>query len=83
MKVIKGKEGCEHSWQDNFPDHVTCSCLGTAHIAFVAIEEQGEKDGYICDSRPEDAELWPHDAVSVAVYICGLCMKSTSRMNQG
>ena len=80
MKVIKGKKGCQHSWQDEFPEDITCSCLGTAHIAFVAIE-QDEKE-YVCNNRPEDAELWPHDAIAVAVYICGLCMKPTSKMNQ-
>lgn len=83
MRVIKGKEGCEHSWQDEFPTVVSCGCGGIAYIAFVAIEESGEKDGYICDNRPEDANLWPHDAIAVAVYICEKCMKTTSLMNQG
>ena len=88
MRVIKGKEGCSHTWQDEFPEDITCGCLGTAHIAFVAIEEGGvksedEEGGFVCNNRPEDAEMWPHDAIAVAVYICRLCMKPTSRMNQG
>jgi hypothetical protein len=83
MRVIKGKEGCQHSWQDEFPETISCACGGTAHVAFVAIEESGEEDGYICDDMPEGAKLWPHDAIAVAVYICKSCMKSKSLMNQG
>lgn len=84
MRVIKGKEGCENSWQDEFPETVSCGCGcgGTAHVAFVAIEES-EEDGYICRNSPEDYKLWPHDAIAVAVYICTDCMKTTSLMNQG
>ena len=85
MRVIKGKKGCEHSWQDDFPTVVSCEagCGGIGHIAFVAIEEQGEKDGYIYENKPENVKLWPHDAIAVAVYICEKCMKTTSLMNQG
>lgn len=81
MKVTKGKEGCKQSWQDDFPETLSCGCGETAHIAFTAIEKK-EDDGYICDNKPEDFRLWPHDAIAVAVYICSTCMKTTSIMNQ-
>ena len=85
MNVIKGKKGCEHSWQHEFPTVVSCrdNCGGIGRIAFVAIEEAGEEEGYIRDNRPENADLWPHDSIAVAVYICEKCMKTTSIMNQG
>ena len=83
MKVIKGEEGCQESWQANFPTVISCDCEGIAHIDFVARETIGEKDEYICNNRPDNAHLWPHDAIAVAVYICGSCMKTTSMMNQG
>lgn len=81
MKVTKGKEGCKQSWQGDFPETLSCGCGEVACIAFVAIEKN-EDDGYICDDRPEDADMWPHDAIAVAVYICDTCMKTTSIMNQ-
>ena len=84
MEIIKGEKSCKYSWQEDFPTTLSCDCRGTCHLAFVAIEEPGKKeeDGWICDSRPEDAELWPHDAIAVAVYICKNCMKTRSIMNQ-
>ena len=81
MRVIKGKKGFKHSWQDEFAESIRCSCGGEGQIAFVAIED-GAKEKFICDCRPEDAKLWPHDAIAVAVYICKKCMKTTSEMNQ-
>ncbi len=83
MRVIKGLDGCKETWQNDFSATSGCSCGKTAKIAFTAIEESGEADGYICQSRPKDAKLWPHDAIAVAVYICPGCMKTHSRMNQG
>ena len=80
MYVVKGKEGCKYTWQDDFPETIQCSCGGEGQIAFVAIEE--DDDEYICNNMPEDAELWPHDAVAVAVYICKKCMEPISEMNQ-
>jgi len=81
MRVIKGKESCKHTWQNDFQETLFCDCGGIAHIAFVAIEEK-EVDEYICKNVPEGAKIWPHDAIAVAVYICKKCMKSKSRMNQ-
>jgi len=81
MRVIKGKEGCQHSWQDEFNTTISCGCGSVGHIAFVAIEEE-ESDGYISQNCPKDAKLWPHDAIAVAVYICKNCMKTISVMNQ-
>ncbi len=83
MKVIKGEKGCEYTFQDEFPKTVFCSCGGEAHIIFVAIEEDEEQGEYICNNVPKDANLWPHDAIAVAVYICKKCMKTISIMNQG
>ena len=82
MRVIKNEEGLEYSWQDKFPASTRCSCGGQGKIAFVAIEDGEENDGYVCDFRPEDTDLWPHDAIAVAVYICKKCMNTISKMNQ-
>jgi hypothetical protein len=87
MKIYKGKEGLEATWQAKFPKTVKCvHCQGQAHHAFTAqeghIEEEG-KGKYICDLRkPKGKKLWLHDAVAVAVYFCEDCLFTTSLYNQ-
>ncbi len=82
MHVIKGEKGCEYTWQDDFPVTTSCSCGGQGQIVFVAIEEPDEVES-ICNNMPQDANLWPHDLIAVAVYICKKCMKTISKINQG
>ena len=81
MHIIKGTEGCKETWQDDFPAETKCPCGGQCQIAFTAIEG-GSEAIYVSDMRDDDATLWPHDAIAVAVYICKKCMKPKALMNQ-
>ena len=82
MIIRKGEKCVSYSWQQDFPKTATCICGGEARIAFVAQEQTGE-EFYIADLHVNLINnKWPHDAVAVAVYFCGKCLKSVAIMNQ-
>ena len=84
MITVLGKKGRVFSHQDDFPVVTECTCGGEAQMMFTAYEGRGEKN-YVCslyENRP-DGKLWPHDAIAVAVYLCGDCMKPVAVFNQG
>ena len=93
MKFILGKAGLKHSWQDEFPETTRCCgnsaimtdgrCSGEARIAFVASEDSGNTDPYVCLlHKSEKGKFWPHDAIAVAVYFCPLCGEVTAIYTQ-
>lgn len=82
--VAYGEEGTKpiYSWQASHPITTKCvHCGGMAHIAITVAEGHGQYD-YACNHRPEGAECWLHDVVSVALYLCPACMEMTARYNQ-
>jgi len=87
MKVDLGEEGLTKSWQKEFPKETKCvHCGGEARVAFVA-HEMGKtfKGPYVCEmykNKPQDEELWMHDACAVAVYFCKKCLEPTALANQ-
>lgn len=84
MITVLGKKGVTFSHQDDFPETTECTCGGNAEIAFVAYEGCKEQ-AFVCDlhTNPEGGDLWPHDAIAVAVYICTKCLKPVAVLNQG
>ena len=90
MEVTYGEKGLDKSWQMPFPKSTECCrCGGPARIAFVAHECMngcsGSDEAVWRIHENEGAEgglFWPHDAVAVAVYLCGDCLEPTALFNQ-
>lgn len=86
MEVVYGESGLDLSHQDKFPLTATCICGGEGRIAFVAHErtaKDSEGVSYICDMHNnEKGNMWVHDAVAVAVYLCRKCLKPIAICNQ-
>jgi len=84
MKVDLGEKGLTKSYQNDFKKEVKCvHCDGDARIGFVAHEHEN-KGSYLCDlykNKPREA-YWPHDACSVAVYLCKKCLEPTAKFYQ-
>ena len=82
MNVRIGNKGVNFSHQEPFLPIKECSCGGEARMAFVAHEVRAE-DFYICDLHENKlGEMWPHDAIALAVYFCKKCLKPTVDFNQ-
>lgn len=84
MDIGIGEKGLDLTFQQSFPKETICTCSGTARIAMVVAEEQGQ-DEYICSLHDNDGKggYWPHDAVAIAVYFCKDCFKAVTLWNQG
>lgn len=82
MRIEKGKEGTNLSWQKEFPEEVTCICGGTARIAFVAQETDEKYSICALHDNKGAGEFWPHDYIAVAVYFCRSCFLAVTRWNQ-
>ncbi len=79
MKVTIGNDGTVNTWQDDFQTTIHCECGSEAHLAFVAIEEEGG----VCDLyKNGQGGFWPHDAIAVAIYFCRKCAKPIAKYNQ-
>lgn len=75
-------EACkEMTYQEPFAMVVKCrGCQKPAHIILVV--NDGQK--LVADARPEGVQIWPHDSVAVAVYLCtDGCGEMTAEWNQG
>ena len=87
MKVTIGKEGLTKTWQDNFPETVSCvHCGGDTRIGFVAHEGIDETlEEYVCSLHENEPKysFWLHDCCAVAVYFCKQCLEPTAHYNQG
>ena len=93
MKVTIGKAGLSKSFQDDFPHTIECPHCdhGRAPVAFVAHEGfdkkelaaiVAKKESAVCRNRPPTAQIWPHDLIACAVYICTHCGEATATWNQ-
>ena len=86
MKIYKGTNGLNESWQQPFYANIKCKkCGANARIMFVAIEnERPDTDGFICDlhENMKDNKFWMHDACAVAVYLCEACFECNAEINQ-
>ena len=88
MKVTIGGKGLKYSWQKKFPKNTKCRCGGTARIGFVAYEGLGDQTGdespHICGLHPNKGKgnLWVHDVMACAVYLCSDCLSATALINQ-
>lgn len=86
MQIYLGETGLNATFQESFPKKVKCnSCGKSARIMFVA-QEWDEKE-YICNLHKntgarKNGKFWPHDAISIANYLCEKCFKVTSILNQ-
>jgi len=65
MKIYKGTDGLNATFQEPFPETTKCSCGGIGRIALVAREEGPEKlFVYKLHRNEYDAgKFWPHDAL--------------------
>jgi len=86
MEAVIGKKGKTLSHQGDFPEATLCLCGGVSEIAFVAYEgseeEQYVHNLSVAEFSDETGNLWPHDAIAVAIYICRKCMKPVAILNQ-
>ena len=89
MKFYLGEEGLNQTWQEPFPASVKChKCKSNARIMFVGLEDKDtEKGKFVCDLTREreskkDKNLWPHDAIAIAVYLCEECFEPNALINQ-
>ena len=85
MEIVKGEKGVTASHQSDFPLTATCTCGGEGRIAFVAYEKGGiDGPGDICQMHNnEPGNMWVHDVIAVAVYLCRKCLRPTAIGNQG
>ncbi len=85
IQIAFGETGTKFSHQEEFPLSATCICGGEGRMAFVVYERAGiNKVSYICDlHKNEPGNMWVHDAVAVAVYLCKNCLKPIAICNQG
>ena len=82
MKIYLGKSGLNQTWQDDFPKTTECfKCGSNARVMFVGIEnDEGE---FVCNlHKNKKGKFWPHDAISIASYLCENCFEVTSIINQ-
>lgn len=83
-----GVDGCLLTWQNPFPEEVTCACCGKegARLAFV-LQESGKKE-HACNlyqNDPDGEGFWVHDSAAFAVYLCrdiNCPEKATAKWNQ-
>ena len=83
MEIAFGETGTKFSHQGEFPLSATCICGGEGRMAFVVYERSGHGTSYICDMhKNEPGNMWVHDAIAVAVYLCRKCLKPITICNQ-
>lgn len=83
MKVVVGVDGLTHTYQDEFPENITCiHCGKPARIGFVAHELESEEKHLYELHKNEKGHRWLHDSCCVAVYFCNICLEPTARYNQ-
>jgi len=91
MQVTLGKDGCEKSWQDPFPETIECChCGEVSRIAFVAhegMENKSVPEKCVCELHNNDwgdggEGFWMHDCGAFAIYICKKCFSATTLFNQ-
>ena len=90
MRIYLGESGLDKSWQEPFEPTTKChKCGGEARIMFVGQEYAEKLEGskevvYVCDVRKNNGQgdLWPHDVISVAVYLCKDCFEPIAIINQ-
>ena len=86
-KTAIGKNAKVLSWQKEWPNTTKCSnnkCDGEAELAIACQEDKTSKK-YVSNmhkNNPKGKELWPHDSVAIANYICRKCFSVTSKINQ-
>ena len=83
MPILYGMEGLNQSKQSPFPPQLLCRCGGRADPAFVYAED-GSEPKTVSSVRLNGGpgEYWPHDRVSVAVYICRRCFDVVAKLSQ-
>ena len=90
MKVVIGQSELdkginELTYQAPFPIIKRCrSCK--ADMALIMLVNDGEKE--LVKQRPEmyagsKVVVWPHDALTIAIYLCVNCGKMRATWNQG
>lgn len=89
MKIYKGEEALDATWQDEFKPTMKChKCKGTCRIMFTAMEDADIKKGdFICEmyentGGTKGGKYWPHDVIAVAVYLCEKCFEPNAQINQ-
>ena len=85
IQLAVGETGTKFSHQEEFPLSSKCICGGEGRMAFVVYERRGyEGASYIYqmhDNEPDN--MWVHDVIAVAVYLCKKCLKPIAICNQG
>ena len=70
----------EMTWQDPFDTTLKCSKCGKKAKLMMLIDDD---EGIVCDERPNDVKIWPHDCLAIALYLCTECGELTAVWNQG
>lgn len=84
MKIYLGETGLHKTWQEPFLKTIKChKCKKNAKIMFVGFEDDDEE--YICNLQRKNrkkGELFVHDCIAIAIYLCPFCFEITGEMNQ-
>ena len=71
-----------YSYQDSFPQSTLCHACKENTVPMIVISDS---EGLISDQRDcievYDG-IWPHDSMSIAIYICRKCGELTALWNQ-
>jgi hypothetical protein len=82
MQVYVGDNSIGITYQNTFETSIKCDCGGSAHIACVVDDDQGEISKLREVNGFNEEELWIHDSCAIAVYFCKRCMSCITLYNQ-
>jgi hypothetical protein len=89
MKITLGKDGLKKTWQWEFAETTKCCrCGGNAMHAFTAhegLDAEDRKGKFVYNLKRNlgKGNLWPHDCIAMAIYLCRNCLHATAIYNQG
>ena len=79
MEIGIGTDGVELSWQADWPTKTECGLCTSEQIGkniyarLALVVQEAKENQYVCSIRQKTYEIWPHDAIAVALYICPNC----------
>jgi len=68
------------TYQSPFPAKVRCgSCHKSGCLPMMVINDD---EGLVHSNRPRDVGIWPHDCLSMTIYLCTNCGHAMVEWNQ-
>jgi len=70
---------CGH---DFYPSSLACQhCKDKSAMLIGVVDDVPGKE--LCKrTRPPEMKYWPHDSMSIALYLCGECLQVTAKFTQ-